>query len=68
MVHTAGVYFLAYGLMQPVWGIVSDRLGRVRTLRITLAVAALATAGSAAATTVTQLGIARATRSPVVDA
>ena len=60
VVQTASIYFLAYGLMQPVWGIVSDRLGRVRTLRITLAVAALATAGSAAATTVTQLGIARA--------
>jgi predicted MFS family arabinose efflux permease len=60
VVHTASIYFLAYGLMQPVWGMVSDRLGRVRTLRITLAVAALATAGSAAVTTVTQLGIARA--------
>jgi predicted MFS family arabinose efflux permease len=60
MVRTASIYFLAYGLMQPVWGIVSDRLGRVRTLRITLVVAAGAAAGSALATTVTQLGIARA--------
>ncbi|GGL00105.1 MFS transporter [Mangrovihabitans endophyticus] len=60
VVHTASVYFLAYGLMQPVWGIVSDRLGRVRTLRITLLVAAFATAGSACAATVTQLGVARA--------
>jgi predicted MFS family arabinose efflux permease len=60
VVHTASVYFLAYGLMQPIWGIVSDRLGRVRTLRITLAVAALAAAASAAAADVTQLGVARA--------
>jgi predicted MFS family arabinose efflux permease len=60
VVHTASIYFLAYGLMQPVWGMVSDRLGRTRTLRLTLAVAALATAGSAAATSVTQLGVARA--------
>jgi predicted MFS family arabinose efflux permease len=60
VVHTASIYFLAYGLMQPIWGIVSDRLGRTRTLRLTLAVAALATAGSAAVTSVTQLGVARA--------
>ncbi len=60
LVHTASFYFLAYGLMQPVWGIVSDRLGRVRTLRITLTVAALATGASAAVADVTQLGVARA--------
>jgi len=60
LVHTASVYFLAYGLMQPVWGIVSDRLGRVRTLRITLTAAALATGASALVADVTQLGITRA--------
>jgi MFS family permease len=60
IVHVAGLYFLAYGLMQPVWGIVSDRLGRVRTLRITLLVAAFATAASAAVANLTQLGITRA--------
>jgi MFS family permease len=60
VVRTASLYFLAYGLMQPVWGIVSDRLGRVRTLRITLAVAALAAAASASVADVTQLGVARA--------
>jgi predicted MFS family arabinose efflux permease len=59
VMHTAGVYYLTYGLMQPVWGIVSDRLGRVRTLRFTLLAAGLAGAGSAAVTTVTQLGVAR---------
>lgn len=36
VVAAAGAYFLAYGLMQPVWGIVSDRLGLVRTLRVAL--------------------------------
>ncbi|MEV6844411.1 MFS transporter [Actinoplanes sp. NPDC051411] len=60
VVHTASLYFLTYGLMQPVWGVVSDRLGRVRTLRVTLVAAALATGASAAVTDVTQLGVARA--------
>ncbi len=32
----ASLYFLLYGLMQPVWGMLSDRLGRVRTMRLTL--------------------------------
>jgi MFS family permease len=48
VVQAAGVYFLAYGLMQPVWGLVSDRFGLVRTMRITLLAAALATVASAA--------------------
>jgi MFS family permease len=60
VVQTASIYFLAYGLMQPIWGIVSDRIGRVRTLRSTMLVAAFATAASAAVTNVTQLGITRA--------
>jgi MFS family permease len=60
VVRAASIYFLAYGLMQPIWGIVSDRLGRVRTLRITLLVAAFATAASALAMDVTQLGVTRA--------
>ncbi|MEU8685272.1 MFS transporter [Streptomyces sp. NPDC048611] len=38
----ASGYFLAYGLMQPVWGAASDRLGRVRVMRISLAGAAVA--------------------------
>ena len=29
----ATAYFQAYGVMQPVWAVVSDRLGRVRTIR-----------------------------------
>src|ERR687885_478847 len=35
-VTVATVYFLAYGVMQPVWGLLCDRLGRVRTLRAAL--------------------------------
>ncbi|ASN25407.1 MFS transporter [Streptomyces pluripotens] len=34
--------FLAYGLMQPVWGLASDRRGRVRVMRISLTGAAVA--------------------------
>jgi predicted MFS family arabinose efflux permease len=32
----ASLYYLLYGLMQPVWGMFSDRLGRVRVMRLTL--------------------------------
>ena len=32
----ASLYFLLYGLMQPIWGLLSDRLGRVRVIRIAL--------------------------------
>ena len=59
IVHAAGAYFLAYGLAQPVWGIVSDSLGRVRTMRLTLLVAGLMTIGSAFAVTPVVLGVAR---------
>jgi predicted MFS family arabinose efflux permease len=38
----ASLYYLSYGLLQPAWGIVSARLGTVRTLRISLVGAALA--------------------------
>ncbi len=33
---TASLYFLLYGLMQPVWGMLSDRLGGVRVMRLAL--------------------------------
>jgi predicted MFS family arabinose efflux permease len=59
IVQGAGVYFLAYGLMQPVWGIVSDSLGRVRTMRLTLVLAAVATITSAFMGTPLSLAIAR---------
>ncbi|MGH3316403.1 MAG: MFS transporter [Nocardioidaceae bacterium] len=38
----ASGYFLAYGLMQPLWGVLSDRLGRIRLMRATLIAAAAA--------------------------
>src|ERR671920_225510 len=38
----ASVYYLLYGAMQPVWGMLSDRLGRVRVIRMTLFGAAVA--------------------------
>jgi len=58
-VTAAGVYYLSYGAMQPVWGLASDRFGRVRTLRLTLVLAAVATAGSAAVGDITSLTLAR---------
>jgi len=59
VVTAAGVYYLTYGAMQPVWGMVSDRLGRVRTLRLTLVLAAFATAASAAVGDAAGLVVAR---------
>ena len=59
VVQAAGAYFLAYGLMQPVWGMVSDRLGLVRTMRLTLLAAAVATTAAATTGSVLTLGIAR---------
>lgn len=59
VVQAAGAYFLTYGLMQPVWGMVSDRLGLVRTMRLTLFAAAVATTAAATTGSVLTLGIAR---------
>ncbi len=47
IVQVAGAYFLIYGLSQPMWGVVSDRLGRVRTMRLTLLFAGICTLVSA---------------------
>jgi predicted MFS family arabinose efflux permease len=60
VVTAASLYFLVYGVMQPVWGFVSDSLGRVRTMRLTLFLAGLATISSAFATSTAGLGVARA--------
>ena len=38
----ASLYYLSYGLLQPVWGIVSARVGTVRALRVSLFGAAVA--------------------------
>lgn len=55
----ASAYFVAYGLMQPVWGMISDRIGRVRVMRIALVGAAFAGAGSVLAPDLLVLGIFR---------
>jgi predicted MFS family arabinose efflux permease len=47
IVAAAGIYFLAYGLSQPVWGMVSDWLGLVTTMRLTLLAAAATTVSAA---------------------
>ncbi|TMR22151.1 MFS transporter [Nonomuraea turkmeniaca] len=41
-VAAASGYYLAYGLTQPLWGVLSDRFGRVRMMRGALLGAALA--------------------------
>lgn len=57
---TASLYYLLYGVMQPVWGMLSDRLGRVRVMRLTLFGAAVAGLLSAAAPSLVVLIAARA--------
>ncbi|WP_336208928.1 MFS transporter [Nonomuraea sp. LPB2021202275-12-8] len=46
-VAVASGYFLAYGLSQPMWGVLSDRFGRVRVMRAALLGAALTGLASA---------------------
>ena len=55
----ASGYYLAYGLAQLMWGIVSDRVGRVRVMRISLFGAAVAGACSVVAPNLLVLGITR---------
>ena len=57
---TASLYYLLYGLMQPVWGMLSDRLGRVRVMRLTLLGATVAGTLSALAPNLAVLIAARA--------
>ncbi|WP_214367126.1 MFS transporter [Pseudonocardia sp. H11422] len=55
----ASGYFLAYGLMQPVWGLLSDRIGRVRVMRVALLGAMLGGVGSVLAPNLAVLGVGR---------
>ena len=57
---TASLYYLLYGVMQPVWGMLSDRVGRVRVMRLTLFGATLAGVISALAPNLGVLVAARA--------
>jgi predicted MFS family arabinose efflux permease len=59
IVQAAGAYFLAYGLSQPAWGTVSDLLGRVRTIRLTLLAAGLLSIVSAFSYDPLSLGLTR---------
>ena len=56
----ASLYFLLYGLMQPVWGVLSDRLGRVRVMRLALTLALVPGLISAFAPNLAVLVVARA--------
>ncbi len=56
----ASLYYLLYGLMQPVWGMLSDRLGRVRVMRLALVAALVPGLLSALAPNLAVLVVARA--------
>ena len=56
----ASSYFLAYGISQPVWGVLSDRIGRIPLMKATLIAAAAAGVVATLAPTLTILVIARA--------
>lgn len=57
---TASLYYLLYGGMQPVWGMLSDRVGRVRVMRLALMGATVAGVVSAVAPNLSVLVAARA--------
>ncbi|MBX7550343.1 MFS transporter [Streptomyces sp. NPDC004232] len=59
VVLVASGYFFAYGCAQPVWGMLSDRYGRMRVIRFTLCAAVVCGLASAAAPTLTVLVILR---------
>jgi predicted MFS family arabinose efflux permease len=54
-----GGYFLAYGLMQPVWGVVGTRVGAVRLARWSALVAAVATMTTGLSTSAVSLVVMR---------
>jgi predicted MFS family arabinose efflux permease len=55
----ASSYLLLYGITQPLWGVLSDRLGRVRTMRLALVGAGIAGVASATAPNLIVLAVAR---------
>lgn len=55
----ASLYYLAYGLMPPLYGVLSDRFGRVRVIRAALVGTALADVLSALSPNLTALLVAR---------
>jgi predicted MFS family arabinose efflux permease len=59
-VVAVSLYGLLYGLGQPAWGMLADRLGRVRTMRLALLGAGLAGLASASAPTLAALVVLRA--------
>lgn len=56
----ATLYFFLYGAMQPVYGVLSDRVGRIRVMRAALVGLAAAAVVSAVAPTLAVLIVARA--------
>lgn len=56
----ASAYSLLYGAAQPLWGLCSDRFGRVRTMRIALAVVTVVGSAAVLAPTLATLTVARA--------
>ena len=56
----ASLYYLLYGLSQPFWGLCSDRLGRVRTMRLALGIAFVAGALAVLSPSLTLLVVTRA--------
>jgi len=55
----ASVYFLLYGLIQPVFGVLSDRVGRVRVMRLALLGLGLGNLAAAAAPSLGVLIVAK---------
>lgn len=58
--HAATAYFVAYGVSQPIWGVISDRYGRVKVVRIALVIGAAGSVLSALSPSVLALSSARA--------
>ncbi|MGB3444735.1 MAG: MFS transporter [Actinophytocola sp.] len=57
--QAAATYFLCYGIAQIIWAVVSDRLGRVRTMRFALLLAMVGGLASAAVPDIGWLVVAR---------